>query len=74
MRHLVMPGGLDETREILQFLAREVPPHTFVNVIPQYRPKRLASRYPAIAQPLAPREFRQAAKIAGKEGLRLARD
>ena len=72
VRHLVMPGGLDETREILQFLAREVSPHTFVNVMPQYRPAGLASQYPAIACPLVPREFRQAAKIAGEEGLRLA--
>jgi putative pyruvate formate lyase activating enzyme len=73
VRHLVMPGGLDETREILQFLAREVSPNTFVNVMPQYRPEGLASRYPPIARPLAPREFRQAAKNAGEEGLRLAR-
>ncbi len=74
VRHLVMPGGLDETREILQFLAREVSPNTFVNVMPQYWPEGLASRFPAIARPLAPREFRQAEKIAGEEGLRLARD
>jgi len=72
VRHLVMPGGMNETREILRFLAREVSPHTFVNVMPQYRPEGLASRYPAIARPLATREFRQAEKIAGEEGLRLA--
>jgi putative pyruvate formate lyase activating enzyme len=71
VRHLVMPGGLDETREILRFLAREISAHTFVNVMPQYRPEGLASRYPAIARPLALREFQQAAKIAEEEGLRL---
>lgn len=74
VRHLVMPGGLDETREILQFLAREVSPQTFVNVMPQYRPEGLASRYPAIARPLPPQEFPQAADAAREEGLRVARD
>ena len=44
VRHLVMPGGLDETREILRFLAQEVSPDTFVNVMPQYRPEGLASQ------------------------------
>ena len=74
VRHLVMPGGLDETREILQFLARDVSPDTFVNIMPQYRPEGLAGRYSAIAQPLSPREFRQAVDAAREEGLRLALD
>jgi putative pyruvate formate lyase activating enzyme len=74
VRHLVMPGGFDETREILQFLAREVSPQTFVNVMPQYRPEGLASRYPAIDRPLSPQEFRQAVDVAREEALRLARD
>ena len=74
VRHLVMPGGLDETREILGFLAREVSPQTFVNVMPQYRPEGLASRCPAIDRPLSPHEFRQAVDVAREEGLRLAGD
>jgi putative pyruvate formate lyase activating enzyme len=72
VRHLVMPGGLDETRQILRFLSQEVSPDTLVNVMPQYRPEGLAARYPAIARPLSQREFQQAAKTAGDEGLRLA--
>jgi putative pyruvate formate lyase activating enzyme len=73
VRDLVMPGGLDETRQILRFLAREVSPQTFANVRPQYRPEGLAGQYPVIARPLAPREFREAVAIAREEGLRLAR-
>ena len=49
---LVMPGGLDETREILRFLASEVSPDTFVNVMPNTGPKSSVARYPAIARPL----------------------
>jgi putative pyruvate formate lyase activating enzyme len=38
VRHLVMPGGVAGTREIMEFLAREVSPHTYVNVMAQYYP------------------------------------
>ena len=53
VRHLAMPGGLDETCEILRFLARDVSADTFVNVTFQYRPKGLVGQYPAINRPLA---------------------
>lgn len=70
VRHLVMPGGLDDTRQILRFLAQEVSPDTFVNVMPQYRPEGLASQHPTIARPLTGSEFQAAVAIASEEGLR----
>jgi putative pyruvate formate lyase activating enzyme len=39
VRHLVMPGLLHETRAILEWLASEVSPDTFVNIMDQYRPE-----------------------------------
>src|SRR3989442_390192 len=39
VRHLVMPGALEETREILAWVARELGPDTYVNVMDQYRPE-----------------------------------
>ena len=48
VRHLVMPGLLDETKEILAYLAREVSPETYVNVMGQYRPEYRADRYEEI--------------------------
>ena len=75
VRHLVMPGGLDETRQIFRFLAREVSPNTFVNVMPQYRPVGLASRCSTITRSLTLSEFQEAVVIAREEGLRrLARE
>jgi putative pyruvate formate lyase activating enzyme len=74
VRHLVMPGGLEETREILRFLAREISPDALVNVMGQYRPAGVASRYPAIARPPTPNEYRAAVAIAREEDLRLALD
>src|SRR5688572_1620332 len=43
VRHLVMPGLLEETREIFRFLASEVSAETYVNVMDQYRPEYRAS-------------------------------
>jgi putative pyruvate formate lyase activating enzyme len=70
VRHLVMPGDLEESRQIFRFLAREVSRDTFVNIMPQYRPEGLASHYPAIARPLSGREYREALAMAREEGLR----
>jgi putative pyruvate formate lyase activating enzyme len=38
VRHLVMPGLIDESREIFRWLAEEVSPDTFVNIMAQYHP------------------------------------
>jgi putative pyruvate formate lyase activating enzyme len=38
VRHLVMPGLLEETRQIFQWFAEEVSRDTFVNIMAQYRP------------------------------------
>jgi putative pyruvate formate lyase activating enzyme len=44
VRHLVMPGQLDETTAIFNWLAHEVSPDTFVNIMPQYRPAHEVGR------------------------------
>ncbi len=38
VRHLVMPGQEDEAAAIFEWLAREISPDTYVNVMGQYRP------------------------------------
>ena len=69
VRHLVMPGGLDETREILNFLAQEVSVNTYVNVMDQYRPCGKAYQYPPIDRGLANEGYREALKSAQDAGL-----
>ena len=51
VRHLVMPGATDEGRAILDFLARDISPNTFVNVMGQYRPLHRAAEFPEINRP-----------------------
>jgi len=39
VRHLVMPGQSDEATEIFRWLADEISPDTYINVMGQYRPE-----------------------------------
>jgi putative pyruvate formate lyase activating enzyme len=41
VRHLVMPGQTEEAAAIFDWLAREVSPDTYLNVMAQYRPEYL---------------------------------
>ena len=38
VRHLVMPNGLAGSDRIFKFLAEEVSPATYINIMDQYRP------------------------------------
>ena len=44
VRHLVMPGQTEEAAAIFEWLAREVSPDTYVNIMTQYRPEHLVGR------------------------------
>jgi putative pyruvate formate lyase activating enzyme len=44
VRHLVMPGLADETGAIFEWLANDISPDTFVNVMDQYRPANRVGR------------------------------
>ena len=71
IRHLVMPGLPEETEAILTWIARELGPETYVNVMAQYRPggRVGGSRYPELDRPLDPREYREALEAAARAGL-----
>jgi putative pyruvate formate lyase activating enzyme len=69
VRHLVMPGYTAGTREIMAFLAGEVSPATYVNIMGQYRPLHRAERHPEIDRPPNAGEMVQAFVAAQKEGI-----
>jgi putative pyruvate formate lyase activating enzyme len=69
VRHLVMPGRLDDSKGVFEFLAAEISQETFVNVMDQYRPCYEADHYPEIARRLSADEFRSALALAGEAGL-----
>jgi putative pyruvate formate lyase activating enzyme len=69
VRHLALPGGLAGTRELMEFLAREISPDTYVNVMGQYRPCGRASAHPLLRQPLSAEEHAEAQGLAREAGL-----
>ncbi|NIP99181.1 MAG: radical SAM protein [Nitrospinaceae bacterium] len=71
VRHLVMPDNAEDSRKIMRFLAREVSPHTYINIMDQYRPagKVTESRYREIHRRTSPLEHEAALRIAREEGL-----
>ena len=70
VRHLVLPGGLAGTREVLTFIAREISPNIYVNIMDQYRPCGEAWKYPPLDRPLNPEEYEEALRIAEEVGLK----
>ncbi|HEV2258741.1 MAG TPA: hypothetical protein VGS06_36945 [Streptosporangiaceae bacterium] len=74
VRHLVMPGMLEETEAILRFVAAELGTGTYVDLMAQYHPAGLAGTgkrdgYREIDRQLARDEYERAARFAGELGL-----
>ena len=69
IRHLVMPNGLAGSRELMHFIATEISPHSYVNVMNQYRPEYKAFEYPEISRGISHQEYGEAIEGAKDEGL-----
>jgi putative pyruvate formate lyase activating enzyme len=70
VRHLVLPGGLAGTREAMRFLAREISPDTYVNVMGQYRPCGQALEHRPLNRGVTHAEYEEAVTMAREEGIR----
>ena len=75
VRHLVLPNQLAGTQGIVRFLTQEISPHTYLNIMDQYRPSYKADNVPLISRPLLREEFAEAIDLARQQGLdRLDKD
>ncbi|MCM2358737.1 MAG: radical SAM protein [Geobacteraceae bacterium] len=70
VRHLVLPAGLAGTRQVMGFIARELSPDTYVNIMNQYRPCFKASGHPLMNRRINTGEFEEAVEMAREEGIR----
>jgi putative pyruvate formate lyase activating enzyme len=71
VRHLVLPEALAGTRDVLEFLVREVSPRTRVNLMDQYRPCYRAAQHAPLDRPITPAEFQEALAAARELGIPL---
>ena len=60
VRHLVLPGSVDETRRILDFIAENLPLTTHISLMGQYMPCHRASEIPPLNRKLLRREYDRA--------------
>ena len=70
VRHLVLPGNLAGTDEIVRFLANEISPDTYLNLMDQYRPAYKAYHSPELNRRITRREYETAIQMARAAGLR----
>ncbi|HWR45650.1 radical SAM protein [Sporomusa sp.] len=66
IRHLVLPGNLAATDEIMRFIAQEISPYSYINIMDQYYPEFKAGSYPGLNRPISRSEY-QAALTAAKK-------
>jgi putative pyruvate formate lyase activating enzyme len=69
VRHLVLPHGLAGTDRIARFLASEVSPNTYLNVMAQYHPCHRAGDFPELSRAITKEEYLEAATSALQHGL-----
>jgi putative pyruvate formate lyase activating enzyme len=70
VRHLVLPGGLAGTAEVVRFIAEEISRDTYVNIMDQYHPCYHAFEHPPLDRRLTGEEFQEALRMAREAGLR----
>ena len=74
VRHLVLPGHLEESSSCLAWIAEELGPGTYVNVMGQYHPDgevpARPERWPEMTRRLSSREGHRAVEAARRAGLR----
>jgi len=72
IRHLMLPGGLEDTKEVLNFIEKELSSDVLVNLMDQYYPSHRAHEYEELSRRLRIGEYRKAYAYAMGLGLRLA--
>ncbi len=70
LRHLVLPENLAGTAQILAFVAAELSPNTYLNLLEQYRPCYRAREHPPLDRRPGRGELRAAKASARKLGLK----
>ncbi|MGR9100467.1 MAG: radical SAM protein [Gammaproteobacteria bacterium] len=69
VRHLVLPNELAGTEKVLEFIAREISPTTYLNLMDQYYPCYRAGEIPELSRSVNASEYRIALEIAERFGL-----
>jgi len=69
IRHLVLPGGLAGTREIMRFIVQHISSGSYVNIMSQYRPCGRAAEIRGLNSHLTAKDYQAAVQAAKEEGV-----
>ncbi|HDS07540.1 MAG TPA: radical SAM protein [Bacteroides sp.] len=69
IRHLIMPNRVSGTKQVIEWIAANLPKDTYLNLMSQYRPTHMAEAYPALSRSIARREYAEAIRQAQQAGL-----
>ncbi len=69
VRHLVLPQDLAGTGKIMGFIAGQLSPDTYVNVMPQYRPCGRAAQVESLARATTDKEYAAALTATRNAGI-----
>ncbi|MCL0028137.1 radical SAM protein [Peptococcaceae bacterium] len=69
IRHLVLPNDLANSSKVFDFLAKELPKDTFINIMNQYYPAHRAKEYPELSRTITREEYTESIKQALQRGL-----
>ncbi|MHA2611456.1 MAG: radical SAM protein [bacterium JZ-2024 1] len=70
IRHLVLPNNLAGTKKWMEFIAREISPDSYVNLMDQYHPCFRAFDFPELSRRITSREYSLALETALQMGIR----
>lgn len=69
IRHLVLPNNIAGSEQILTFIAKEISPNTYLNIMDQYRPLYHAHQYPELNRRITRQEYQEVVELARSLGL-----
>lgn len=69
VRHLVLPDNMAATDQVINFIAKEISRHTYINIMDQYYPAYQAKNFPPLHRKLHFHEYKSAVETVKTAGL-----
>jgi putative pyruvate formate lyase activating enzyme len=59
LRHLVLPGAVDQSIDVLRLIASELSPKLHISLMSQYYPTKLVNNHSELKRTILPEEYKQ---------------
>jgi putative pyruvate formate lyase activating enzyme len=70
VRHLILPGLIEDSKKIIDYIAGKFGSATYLNLMDQYRPAYLSSNFNSLNRRISGMEFSECIDYAQKKGFR----